>query len=175
MGRIVACAYTDGPTLTAAAAASCLPTYCPTTLGANYWQIMRVWRVTWMGRITTVITTPGTARFDIRLGGVVAFDSGAISLNTTAQTTVPFTYWALMTCRAVGSGTSANLIGGGQWNSIDTLGEHGHGSCLTIPAATPAVGTGFNSQAANTLDSFFTQTVATGSFTLHQFIIEEVI
>lgn len=172
--QVIAASYTDGPTLTAAAAASCVPTYVPTTLPAGYWQIGRMWRVTWCGRISSVVTTPGTARFDIRLGGVVAFDSGAIALDTTARTTVPFRYTALMTCRAVGSGTSANIIGWGQWNSIDAAGEHGHGNAVVYPSATPAVGTGFNSQSALTLDSFFTQTVATGSMILHQFLIEQL-
>jgi hypothetical protein len=172
--QVIASSYTDGPTLTAAAAASCLPTYVPTTLPAGYWQIGRIWRVYWCGRISSVITTPGTARFDIRLGGVVAFDSGAISLDTAARTTVPFEYEAIMTCRAVGSGTSANLIGWGHWHAIDHLNEHGHGNSVNYPSGTPAVGTGFNSASALTLDSFFTQTVATGSMTLHQFLIEQL-
>lgn len=173
--QVIAASYTDGPTLTAAAAASCVPTYVPTTLPAGYWQIGRVWRVTWAGRLSSVITTPGTARFDIRLGGVVAFDSGAISLDTAAaHTTEPFLYEATMTCRAVGSGTSANLIGAGKWISPNHLSTHGHGNAVVYPSATPAVGTGFNSASALTLDSFFTQTVATGSMTLHQFLIEQL-
>jgi hypothetical protein len=34
-----------------------------------------------------VITTPGTARFDLRIGAVVAFDSLAILLDTVAAHT----------------------------------------------------------------------------------------
>lgn len=173
--QVIASSYSDGPVLTAAAAASCLPTYVPTTLPAGYWQIGRMWRVLWHGRLSSVITTPGTARFDIRLGGVVAFDSGAIALDTAAaHTTEPFWYEAILTCRAVGSGTSANLMGVGRWVSSNHLGTHGHGNAVPYPSATPAVGTGFNSQSALTLDSFFTQTVATGSMTLHQFMIEQL-
>jgi hypothetical protein len=172
--QVIAASYTDGPALTAAAAASCVPTYVPTTLPAGYWQIGRMWRVTWAGRISSAVTTPGTARFDIRLGGVVAFDSGAIALDTTARTNVPFIYQALLTCRAVGSGTSANIIGHGVWISQDASGEHAHGNAVNYPSGAPAVGTGFNSQSALTLDSFFTQTVATGSMTLHQFLIEQL-
>jgi hypothetical protein len=172
--QVIAASYTDGPTLTAAAAASCVPTYVPTTLPAGYFQIGRMWRVTWAGRISSVITTPGTARFDLRLGGVVAFDSGAISLDTAAQTTVPFLYQAVLTCRAVGSGTSANLMGVGLYTSVNHLNNHAHGNAVMYPSGAPAVGTGFNSQSALTLDSFFTQTVATGSMTLHQFLIEQL-
>ena len=86
--QVIASSYTDGPTLTAAAAASAVPTYVPTTLPAGYWQIGRIWRVTATGRISCVVTTPGTARFDVRLGGVVAADTLAILLNTTAKTNV---------------------------------------------------------------------------------------
>lgn len=43
--QVIASSYTDGPVLTAAAAASCLPTYVPTTLPAGYWQIGRMWRL----------------------------------------------------------------------------------------------------------------------------------
>jgi hypothetical protein len=40
--------------------------------------------------------------------------------------------------------------------------------------AAPAVGTGFDNTAANTVDVFFTQTVGTGSMTVHQYAIEEL-
>jgi len=50
--QVIASSYTDGPTLTGAAAASCVPTYVPTTLPAGYWQIGRMWRVTLTGRIS---------------------------------------------------------------------------------------------------------------------------
>ena len=85
-----------------------------------------------------------------------------------------------MTCRAVGSGTSANLIGQGFWLSeaalnvaLPSTGPGPGGNTLPYNA-TPVVGTGFNSQSALTLDVFFTQTVATGSMTVHQFMIEQL-
>ena len=178
--QVIASSYTDGPTLTAAAAASCVPTYVPTTLPAGYWQIGRIWRLTARGRISCAVTTPGTARWDLRLGGVVAFDSLAIPLNIVAKTTVPWTLDVMLTCRAVGSGTSANLIGQGLWLSeaallvaVPSTGPGPGGNTLPYNTA-PVVGTGFNSQSALTLDFFFTQTVATGSMTLHQFMIEQM-
>lgn len=178
--QVIASSYTDGPTLTGAAAASMVPTYVPTTLPAGYWQIGRSWRITASGRISCVVTTPGTARFDLRLGGVVAWDSLAIPLNTVAKTNVPWYLDVLLTCRAVGSGTSANLIGQGFWVSeaglnvaVPSTGPGPGGNVLPYNTA-PAVGTGFNSQSALTLDFFFTQTVATGSMTCHQFMIEQL-
>ena len=177
---VIASAYTDGPTLTAAAAASCVPTYVPTTLPAGYWQIGRIWRLRASGRISCAVTTPGTARFDVRLGGVVAFDTLAMPLNIVAQTTVPWNLDAILTCRAVGSGTSANLLGQGVWSSTASLNTAAVATgpwagTITVPYNTaPVVGTGFNSQSALTLDFFFTQTVATGSMTMHTFLIEQM-
>jgi hypothetical protein len=177
--QVIASSYTDGPTLTAAAAASCLPTYVPTTLPAGYWQIGRIWRVTFTGRLSVAVTTPGTLRWDIRLGGVVAADTLAVLGNIVAKTNVGYVLTGLMTCRAVGSGTSANILS--QWTltteaiintAVPTTGPGG-GYALPWNSA-PAVGTGFNSQSALTLDAFFTQTVATGSQTLHQFVIEQL-
>lgn len=178
--QVIAASYTDGPTLTAAAAASCVPTYIPTTLPAGYWQIGRMWRLTMSGRISCVVTTPGTARFDMRLGGVVAFDTLAMPLNIVAKTNVPWRLDVLMTCRAVGSGTSANLISQGTFiseaNILVPLPATGPGpGGQVVPYNTaPVVGAGFNSASALTLDLFFTQTVATGSMVVHQVLIEQL-
>lgn len=178
--QVIASAYTDGPTLTAAAAASCVPTYVPTTLPAGYWQIGRIWRIRAAGRISCAVTTPGTARYDLRLGGVIAFDSLAIPLNIVAKTNVRWELECMLTCRAVGSGTTANIMGSGQWFSeaninvaVPATGP-GPGGALVPFNTAPVVGTGFNSQSALTLDFFFTQTVATGSMTMHQFMIEQM-
>lgn len=178
--QTISSTYTDGAALTAAAAASCLPTYVPTTLPAGYWQVGRMWRLTASGRISCAVTTPGTARWDLRLGGVVAFDTTAMPLNIVAKVNVPWYLIVMLTCRAVGSGTSANLMGQGTWLSeasvatmLPSVGPGPGGQTVPYNIA-PAVGTGFNSQSALTLDFFFTQTVATGSMTVHQFIIEQL-
>lgn len=179
--QVIAASYSDGPTLTAAAAASCLPTYVPTTLPAGLFQVGRIFRLTATGRISCVVTTPGTARFDVRIGGVVAFDTLAMPLNIVAKTNVAWTLNVLMTVRAVGSGTSANMLSQGTWlseASINTaLPATGPGpGGQNVPYNTaPAVGTGFNSQQPNTFDMFFTQTVATGSLTVHQFLFEQIV
>jgi hypothetical protein len=169
----------DGPTLTAAAAASCIPVNSKITLPNNYWTLGRRWRVTASGRISSVITTPGTARFDLRIGGVVAFDSLAILLDTVAaHTTVGWILDVLLTCRSVGNSTLTTLIGQGTWTCEDILGvpataPKGVLSAILPWNSAPAVGTGFDNTAANTVDLFFTQTAATGSLTVHTFDIEE--
>lgn len=168
-------AKVDGPTLTAAARASCIPTAAIITLPNNFFQIGKKIRINANGRISCVVTTPGTARFDIAIGAVVAFDSLALNLNVVAKVTVPWNLSIDLTCRAEGTVTAANLIGNGLFTSEAVVGAPlptvGGNGVLNIPVGTPAVGTGFDSTLANTLNMFFTQTVATGSFTLHQYEI----
>jgi hypothetical protein len=178
--QVIASSYTDGPTLTAAAAASCVPTYVPTSIPAGYWQIGRQWRLTATGRISCVVTTPGTARFDLRLGAVTVFDTLAMPLNIVAKTNVSWLLEVLITCRSVGTGTSATLFGHGKWLSeasiltaVPSTGP-GPGGQLVPYNTAPVIGTGFDSTIANALDFRFTQTVATGSLTCHQFLIEQL-
>lgn len=181
MPRTLIAAYSDGPTLTAAAAASCIPTYCLTTIPAGYWQIGRTWRITAAGRVSCVITTPGTFRLDLRMAAISVFDTLAIPLNVVAQTTVPWSAEFWLTCRTVGSSTSAGLFGQGWIAStamlnVPAVATGPWAGFITVPYNTaPVVGTGFDSTIANALDFRFTQTAATGSFTLHSFFVEEVL
>lgn len=176
----IVCGATDGPTLTAAARASCIPTANRIVLPNNFFYIQRAIRVMLGGRMSCVVTTPGTARFDICMGSAgttIVFDSLAINLNIVAQTTVPFWMDVTLVCRAVGTGTSTTffphqafvqseaLIG----SLADTAGSN---SSLNIPVGTPAVGAGMDNTAASALDVFFTQTVATGSFTVHTYVVQ---
>lgn len=178
--QVIAFSSTDGPALSAAAAASCLPTNVPFALPAGYFQIGRVLRLRASGRISCVVTTPGTARFDLRVAGVVAFDTLAMPLNIVAKTNVPWVLDVILTCRAAGSSTTTNLIGQGMWLSEASINTAlpatgpGPGGQLVPYNTAPVVGTGFNCQTANTLDFFFTQTVATGSMTCHQFLLEQL-
>lgn len=172
----------DGPTLTAAAAASCIPTTALITLPNNYMYVGRMIKVTMQGRISCVVTTPGTARFDLRLGGTVVADSTAMNLNVVAKTNVPFWLELVATCRAIGAGTAANLFAFGQFTSEAVVGSAantaGSNGTLTFSGGgglgAPAAGAGFNSLSALTVDMFFTQTVATGSLTVHQFKVESL-
>lgn len=169
-------AKSDGPTLTTAAAASCIPTPCVITLPSGFFQPGKKIRVTASGRISCVVTTPGTARFDLRIAGIIAFDSGALNLNVVAKVTVPWWMEMDLTCRAEGNATLANLIGNGRFISEAVVGAPlpaaGGNGVLNFPVGAPAVGTGFNSTLANTLDLFFTQTVGTGQLIVHQYEVE---
>jgi hypothetical protein len=164
----------DGTAVTAAAATTLLPAAAKYTLRPNYFNYVgKQLLLIAHGRESTVITTPGTLRFDIRLGGTVVWDSLAVALATAeAYTNVAWKLEVLLTCRAIGS--SANLIG------IGTLTAHNiAGAPATMPKGAlvaplpwntaPAVGSNFDSTASQQVDLFFTQTVATGSITLHGF------
>jgi len=176
---------TDGPTLSAAAAASCIPTASRLILPNNYWYVGKTIQITMGGRISCAVTTPGTARLDFRTGPsgtIVAYDTGAMNLNIVAKTTVPWWFDLVLTCRAVGTGTTTTLFGFGRFTSeaviaspLPTVG--GVGVLLSSGGAVggpPAVGTGFDNTAANAIDMFFTQTVATGQFIVHNYIVEEL-
>lgn len=173
---------TDGPTLTAAAAASCIPVASRLILPNNYWTVGKQWRIKIAGRISCAITTPGTARFDLRTGPtgtIIAFDTGPLNLNMVAKANVPFRLDIDLVCRAVGNAAATTLFGMGQFSSeavvaAPAAGIGGVGTILA-PVGAPAVGTGFDNTAANAVDMFFTQTVATGSLQVHQYEIWEAI
>jgi hypothetical protein len=175
----LATAQVDGPALTAAAAASCLPTASVITLPNNYFYIGRKLRIRASGRISCVVTTPGTARYDVRLGGTVVFDGLAMNLNVVAKTNVNWWLELGLTCRAVGSGSATTFFGQGTWTSEAAVGSPlptaGGSGVFTLPYNTaPTVGTGVNNQSALSVDLFFTQTVATGSMTLQMYSLESL-
>lgn len=165
----------DGPTLVAAAAASYLPVGALKTLNANFFDVIGKQLIieSW-GRISSVITTPGTARFDVRFGGTVIFDSLAVLLDTViAHVTVGWHLKIVLTARGP-IGPANVLAGQGFWICEDILGTPGAApaKCAAVAMlpwnSAPANGAAFNSQVSQQVDGFFTQTVATGSFTCHQ-------
>ena len=173
-------AITDGPALTAGTAASCIPTGQAFSLPIAYWKLGRIWNLKMSGRISSVITTPGTARFDLRIGGVVAFDSQPILLDSVAaHTNVGWKLLVELTCRTANSGTGTQLFPQGLWTCEDILGVPATAPKGVLAAVlpwnvAPALGTGFDNTIANTVDVFFTQTAATGSLTVHDYFLEEL-
>lgn len=166
----------DGTAKTATTAGTVLPTQALYTLPPNFFYPGKAVRIRAMGRISCVVTTPGTFRLDLRLGGTVVFDSGALNLNVVAKTNVPWWFEAYLTCRTAGSGTAATLMGQGLFESEAVVGSPlpsaGSNGSLLCPVGAPAVGGGFDSTASKQIDLFHTQTAATGSVTLHQFLVE---
>ena len=84
------------------------------TLPAGFWSyIGQEIEVCVTGGISTLVTTPGTVTFQIMHGSIVVWTSGAIQLNATAHTTLPFYLQVPLTVQVLGSGTSAKLMGVG--------------------------------------------------------------
>jgi hypothetical protein len=150
------------------------------TFPANYFETGKLLRITVMGSISNIVTTPGTIVFQVIIGGVVVFTTGNIQLNATAHTTLPFTLEILLTCRAVGNGTLANFLGMARLNGVmftKTAGQTDGANSETIiqaPVTAPAVGTGFNSTIAAILDFFvgFSIANAGNQIQVQQYVVE---
>ncbi len=172
--EVLTASVTDGPTLTAAARASCIPVANRIVLPNSYFYVGKVLRIEMSGRISCAVTTPGTARWDVTMGAAgttIVFDTLATNLNIVAKTTVPWFLRIDLICRAVGTGTTTTFFPDAFWQSEAIIGSPlpaaGSNGSLIVPVGTPAVGAGMDNTAASALDVFFTQTVATGSMTVH--------
>ncbi len=158
-------------------ATSLLPTQAKLTLPANYLDYVgRRLHVTAQGRVSNIVTTPGTLTLDLRLGSTVVFNGGAMQVSTTAHTTVPWWWEVDLTVRLVGS--AAVLMGQGLFfsqaanvSSVDSITGH---SFLMTPNTAPAVGTSFDSGASQILDLFGKWSVNDpgNSITLHQYEVQ---
>lgn len=168
----------DGSALTAAAAASMLPAQAKFTFPANFFQFIgQSIRITASGRISCAVTTPGTGRYDLRLGGTVVFDSLAFPLNIVAKSNVGWWLEIIMTVRAMGS--AGNFMGQGNWTSEAYIASPaasagGNGTVMLPYNTAPVVGSNVDFTAAQQCDMFFTQTVGTGSMTCHEMILERL-
>lgn len=161
-------------------ATTIIPPAARYTLPNNFFSIGKTLIIRASGRISTVVTTPGTLTFSVRIGTgpVIAATSGALALNIVAKTNVAWDLEWWLTCRAIGASTSANLMHNGIWNSEAVIGSPvpgtGGSGSLALVASAPAVGTGFDSTAAQVVDFFGTWSVANAanSILTHMYSIE---
>jgi len=165
-------AQSDGTANTAGTAASAIPAAAKYTLPANFFSIGKQLLIVAHGRISTAITTPGTPQWDVRFGATVVFDGLAMLADTVAaHSTKPWYLEILLTCRSIG--TAATLMGVGKFTSEVVRGSGtmplGVLTAMLPWNTAPAVGNTFDSTATQTVDLFFTQSVGTGSMTLHQY------
>jgi hypothetical protein len=132
-------------------------------------RIGRMLQFRFSGRISTVVTTPGTLTLELRFGSIVVFSSGAMSLNTTAQTNVPWLLEGELICRAIGASTNTTLFPKAcKFMSHAVIGSAaptagGAGTHLLPYNTAPAVGSGFDNGAVQTIDLFATWSVANAS------------
>lgn len=169
----------DGTALTAAARASMTQGATATgarfTIPANKLRVGDVLHCRAAGRISCAVTTPGTARFDLSFGGTANFDSLAIPLNIVVKTNVPWILDFEGVVREIG--TTGNIFWQGFWLSeaalnvaVPSTGPGPGGNTLPYNTA-PVVGANVDMTVSQLLDLQFTQTVATGSVTLHTYAL----
>lgn len=137
-----------------------------------------IFKITAAGRVSNIVTSPGTLTLDVRFGSVVVANGGAMALNIVAKTNVPWWLEWYFTCRTIGGTTVATMIHQGIWASESVIGSPlpSAGGCGThmLPNAAPAVGNGFDSTAAQQVNLFGTWSTnnAGNSIQTHQYCLE---
>jgi hypothetical protein len=121
------------------------------------------------GIISTVVTTPGTETIDFALATAANCSTGAMTLNTVAQTNTPWYLEMLMTAETVG--TAAQFRFNGYWLSAASvlvpLGATGPGpGGQDVPYSGTATGAStlgatFDSTISQLTDIYFTSSIST--------------
>jgi hypothetical protein len=171
-------ATTDGTALnTSTTPTSLLPGQAKYQLPANFLAVGSVLRITAVGRVSNIVTTPGTLTLDVRFGSVVVFNGAAMPLNIVAKTNVSWWMQAILTCRTIGTSTTATMFGGGRWVSESANSAvAGTANTVMMPASAPAVGTGFDSTSSQVVDLFGTWSIsnAANSIQVHEYVLESL-
>lgn len=149
------------------------------TLPINYLYPGRVLKYTLYGRMSTVITTPGTWTHTLNWGGtggtVLATSTALAPDPTAASTNIAWYVEYIMVCRSIGA-TGTAFTMGKQWhNDIDD----GAAAVANLTAALnthvfpdAAAAVTINTTTANALTPAITPSVTTGSMTCHLAILE---
>ena len=138
------------------------------TLPASFLQFIgQELRIRAAGRISTT-TGPPTIQFKVLFGAIAVFAPAAIT-TVASQTNQTWILDLTLTVRAVGSGTTANLMGTGKFDaSVAVLANGG----VLLPATAPAVGSGFDSTSTQIVDLTANWSVTGNSLTCHQFSLD---
>jgi hypothetical protein len=145
-------------------------------------------RIRVAGILSCVGTTSGTVTFQVMLGAIVAWTSGALQMTTTAEATLPFVLEVVLRVTALDTGTgqtpvtAATLLGQGYASSL--ILQLGAGaaagavtsSILMVPAGSPANGTAFASSTTENLDFWtgFSISSASNGITVNDYVVEQL-
>ena len=180
---------TAGPTITGTTPQSCRPIAAPLSLPPAFWTVGKWLALDMAGKISTVIRNargdrdelPGSARFDLRMGGAIVWDGLAALLNPDiALTDVPWSLALALRCMAIDSSGIATFQGSALFTSDAVKGTSATqpsaaGAALLPWAATPATGaTGADAYRAQDVDVFYTQTQPRASLTVQTYKITEL-
>jgi hypothetical protein len=167
---------------------SILPAAARITLPANYFsEAGKTVRVTAAGRYGSGTASTGNISFFITLGTVAspinAWVSGALALATgTIAANCSWLMQVYLTVRAIGSGTSATLMGVGALNARFTLGNvalatnQGTYTALMPDTAPVVSAAGFDSTITNVLDlqAQFSVNSANQTILAHMLVVESL-
>lgn len=135
-------------------------------LGAGDAEVGYIIGFEFSGRISTLVTTPGTLALALRLGSTDIFASGAMTLNIVAQTNVHWLLKGELVCRARGGTTTTTFMPKGcRFTSHAVIGSAaptagGAGTHMLPYNAAPAVGTGIDFATSPQLDLMGTWSVS---------------
>jgi hypothetical protein len=127
------------------------------TIPANFLQVGAKLRIKAWGGLSNIVTTPGTVTFQIMMGAIAVWTSGAIQMTTTANTLTPFRLETTIRLDSAGAGTAAKFIGEGFLSALNlSIGSGANptvtDTAIVVPVGAPAVGTGFDSTISDILD-----------------------
>jgi hypothetical protein len=151
-------------------------------LPGNYLAVGSKLRVNVWGGLSNLVTTPGTVTFQVMMGNIVAWSSGALQMIATAEVLTPFQLEVILRLDSAGSGTAAKFIGGGKLSALNvTLTAGSTVPTTTVglfpaPAAAPAVGTGFDSTITDILDFWvgFSISNAANGVQVYDYTVEQL-
>jgi len=130
-------------------------------LAANWFEAAgKKLRVKAHGKISTAASTPGTLTLDIRFGSTVVFNGGASGTLATSATNLTWDFEADIIVQAVGSGTTATVLGVGR---LLTAALSATTPIMLLPTSAPAAGSGFDSTTSFAIDMFVTWSAASAS------------
>jgi hypothetical protein len=128
---------------------------------ANQWRVGMKMRITVHMAVSNIVTTPGTITFQVMLGTIAVWTSGAVQLNATAHTTLPAKLVVDLTLQLENTGVGgavAKFFGLGQLSGVmftktaaQTDGVNTETTML-VPVTAPALGTAFDSTISQNLD-----------------------
>jgi hypothetical protein len=169
-------AQLDGTALTnSATETSIIPAQAKFTLPANFLDAAgKRLRIKASGRISNAASA--TMTFRVKFGSTAVAASQAIALNATAKTNVTFDLeWGLV-LRAIGA--TANLMHTAVFSSeaVIGVGTNTYAGSQSIPASAPAVGSNFDSTAAQQIDltSQWGAASASNSIQVHMYQVESL-
>jgi hypothetical protein len=173
---------TDGTAVTATSEGTLLPAGEKLVLPSGYLGpfIGKRFHIVAAGRISNIVTTPGTLTLKVKLGptaNIAVATSSAMQLNAVAKTNVSWYLDLDLVVRATGAATSANIFAMGTWTSESVVGSAvpsaGGSGTHQWQASAPAVGTGFDTSVANQVDLTAQFSLTGNSIQCHMFSLED--